>query len=97
MSDQIHGEQHYCAKLRETDARDILARAASGDPLSTIAADYPQVSKVAVHYVISGKSWRHLGERAFGPPRRLGRFTTSDLIAELGHRGFSVAGSRIDA
>lgn len=87
----IHGEAHYCARLREPEVRAIIRRAAQGDPLSAIAADYPQVSKVTVHNIIQGKTWRHLGAREIAPPRRLGRFSTSDLLAELGHRGFTIA------
>jgi hypothetical protein len=43
-------------KLGDAEARDIVRRADRGERLAAIARDYPQVSKVAVHYVITGKN-----------------------------------------
>ena len=86
------GARHYAAKLSEADARAIIGRAELGEGLASIASDYPQVSKVSVHNVIHGKTWAYLGERVRFAPRPLGRFTTSALMAELGHRGFRIPG-----
>lgn len=53
------GEKRWSAKLTEADVRVIRERAKT-EKLKTIAADYPQVSKVSVHYVIAGKRWKYL-------------------------------------
>lgn len=57
------GEQVHCAKLTEFDVRVIRQLARAGVTLTEIHGHYRQVSKVAVHKIMTGKSWRHVNER----------------------------------
>jgi len=53
------GVRGSSAKLTETDVREIRRRADAGEPLATIAADYP-VSARAVGQIAKRTTWRWL-------------------------------------
>lgn len=55
-----YGEARPQAKLRTVDVVAIKVRAFAGERLMTIAASYPQVSRVAVHHIIHGRRWKHV-------------------------------------
>lgn len=54
------GEKRWSAKLTETKVRSIIERTRAGERLRDIAPDFPEVSKVAIHLVMTGKKWRHV-------------------------------------
>jgi hypothetical protein len=57
---QVHGERVNTAKLTRTQVAAIRARyAAGGLTLVQLAAEYG-VSDSAIHFIIAGKTWRHL-------------------------------------
>ncbi len=60
------GEERHSAKLTERDVLAIRVAHAKGDRLCDIAARYPQVSKVAVLFVITGRTWKYLLPKAEG-------------------------------
>lgn len=85
------GEAHYAAKLTEQAVRAIRARAMRGDTLAAICEQFPQVSKVAVHFAITGRTWKHLDAQPRAPRRiKLDAVSTISLRTELERRGFTV-------
>lgn len=54
------GEAHHSARLCAADVLRMRERHAAGESLKSIADDYPQCSKPAVHHILSGRNWRHL-------------------------------------
>ncbi|SNT15916.1 hypothetical protein SAMN06295912_15016 [Sphingomonas laterariae] len=56
----LRGTQVWCAKLTDVDVIAIRRRYAAGDTLATLAAAYPQCSKVNLHHIVRDRRWRHL-------------------------------------
>lgn len=46
-------------KLTEEDVYDIRARINSGDTISEVARDYPQVTRSAVSHAYHGRTWKY--------------------------------------
>jgi hypothetical protein len=63
------GERHWNAKLQEKDIRLIIGRAAAGEMLKAIAADY-KVNGSLISQIISGKGWKR-APRMFDEVREL--------------------------
>jgi hypothetical protein len=58
-----HGEDHPKSKLKESDIPVILDRLAVGERQTDIARCYG-VTKQAIRYIKTGKTWRHIAREA---------------------------------
>jgi len=56
---KLQGEQHGCAKLTESNVRDIRARYANGESSPNLAAEF-HVDRVHIHSVVTRKTWKHI-------------------------------------
>jgi hypothetical protein len=54
------GERRHSAKLTEADVLEIRRRHGDGRRLVDLARDFPQCSKVNLHHIIHGRSWKYL-------------------------------------
>lgn len=53
------GTRHHATKLSEEDVLDIRRRASAGEPQKGIAKAFG-LSKAAVQFIVSGRTWKHL-------------------------------------
>ncbi|MHC4780963.1 MAG: helix-turn-helix domain-containing protein [Planctomycetota bacterium] len=90
------GEDHPAAKLTEDQAREILARLASGERQKDLAVEY-DVTPSCLSHLARGTSWPHLGgclpSHPRGSERGSAKLTEPDIpvILDRIERGESIA------
>ena len=60
LADNHRGEDHYNAKLNETQVREIFKRRTDGERESKLAAEF-DVTHFAIYDIFKGRSWKCLG------------------------------------
>lgn len=89
------GEKRWNAKLTEAKVRSIIERTRAGERLRDIAPDFPEVSKVSIHLVMTGKKWRHVWSEdrgAIADPASTERAAIVNWLREAGNHDFDQFG-----